>query len=86
MSLRSALNTANDIEVKNDILTISEIDNDFRLEVTFSCFIKDIPVHHPMYGHGEIVDFKNNKWVVNFDTSTSLQEFKTRNLLNYLPI
>lgn len=34
---------------------------------------------------GEIVSFKNNLWQIDFITSSALQEFSTKTLLNYLP-
>jgi hypothetical protein len=86
MSLRSALNQANDIEIKNGILTISDVDNNFNRSTLFSCFCEDISVYHSLYGMGKIIAFENNKWHVDFEACSSIQEFKTKTLLNYLPL
>lgn len=86
MSLRYALTNSVDIEVENGILTVSDIGNNMNLSVIYSCFCEDIPVYHPLYGSGQIISFEKNKWFVDFRTSSTLQEFKTKTLLNYLPI
>lgn len=85
MSLINALNNADKIEIDNGILTISDF-NKANYSVLYSCFLEDIPVYHPLYGAGKIFSFVNNKWLVDFPTSSAFQEFKTKTLLNYLPL
>lgn len=86
MSLKTAITTKHSIvQVYKGILTISEIGADYNINVLYSCFCEDIPVYHPLYGKGEIVSFKNNLWQIDFITSSALQEFSTKTLLNYLP-
>lgn len=84
MSLKTALLSADDIEIKNGILTIYEVDNNMQLSVAYGCFICDIFLNHPHLGKGTIVDYKNNKWICDFISSTSLQEIKTKTLINYI--
>ena len=85
MSLRNALISATNIEVKDGILTVSDINNSYNLSTSYSCFIDDIDsINHPQYGKGKILDFKNNKWVVDFECCSSLQEFKTKHIVHYL--
>jgi hypothetical protein len=84
MSLKMALLQGDDIEVNNNILTISDINNNFELSVLYSCFIKDIDLNHPTLGKGRIIDFKDQKWVCDFEHSTQLQELKTKTIINYL--
>ena len=85
MSLRNALTNGAKIEIDNGILTISDF-NQVNYSVLYACFCEDIPIYHPLYGIGKIFSFENNKWYVDFPTSSALQEFKTKTLLNYLPL
>ena len=84
MSLKTALLNAQNIKIENNILTLTDYNAGNHDSVLYSCFIQDISISHPSMGNGDIIGFKNGKFICDFYASTSVIEILPRNIIKFI--
>lgn len=84
MSLKTALLNAENINIENGILTLTDSNAGRSDSVLYSCFIRDITLSHPQLGKGNIISYVNNKWICDFYFSSLLTEMTTHNIIKFI--